>query len=226
MYITIITNASRTVRWWEENHACFDDAVLSYHAEFADIDHHIAVADLLFERGLKVTALSLMDAKNWDRCAAMVDAMLTSKHPWSIEPKPVLSADGHGTDVYTPEQMGYFKLKRIPSGDWLIKRFDELRTHESVVLFNDDSARAVRSWELITNDWNRFKGWTCNIAFEGLAITSAGDVVASCHLNIFNGAVLNIFSEEFNLDVTPQILICPLDLCACQPDGHVNKRLL
>ena len=122
--------------------------------------------------------------------------------------------------------MEYFNLKRIPSSDWLFKRFNEIRTHESVVLFNDDSACAIRSWELITNDWHRFKGWSCNIAFEGLAITAAGEVLASCHLNIFDGFSLNIFSEEFNLDIAPQIIICPHDICGCQPDGHVNKRLL
>ena len=99
MYITVITNASRTIRWWEENYTCFDNAVLSCHNEFTDIAHHIAVADLLFEKGLKVTSLMVMDAKNWVRCTEMVDDMLTSKHSWYIESKPVVFADGHGTDT-------------------------------------------------------------------------------------------------------------------------------
>jgi wyosine [tRNA(Phe)-imidazoG37] synthetase (radical SAM superfamily) len=225
VYITIVTNGSRTIRWWEENSAYFDDVVLSCHSEYVDIEHYVNVADLLFAAELKVTGLMVMNAQQWDRCLSYIDRMLSSQHPWYIETKPVVDAPGYGTDVYTQEQLDYINsgLKRIPNSEWIFKRLDEIKTHESIVLFSDDTAMAARPSEIITNGWNKFKGWSCNIGFEALSVTASGEVSASCQLVVFNKP-LNIFDEEFNTqDIIPSQIICTLNDCNCQPDTHVTK---
>jgi hypothetical protein len=226
VYITIVTNASRTLRWWNDNSAYFDDAVLSCHHEYVDIDHHIAVGDLLFEAGLKVTALMLMDAKQWDKCISYVDRMMTSKHPWYIQTKEIVDAPGQGVDIYTSEQFDYVNdsLKRIPNSEWIFKRLSKIRMHESVVLFNDDTAVTARPHTLITNGWNKFKDWKCNVGYESISINASGDLLAgSCQLNAFGGKTLNLFSEGFDADVTPEQIICPLNYCSCQSDTHITK---
>lgn len=227
VYITIVTNGSRTVRWWEENAACFDDAVLSCHNEYVDIDHHIAVGDLLFAAGVKVTALMLMDAKNWDRCVSYIEKMKTSQHPWFIETKPVLDAPGHGIDVYTEDQLSYINdsLKRMPDNTWLMQRLNDLRVYESVVLFDDDTALAARPHEIITNKWNYFKGWKCNVGLEAISINASGEILGSCQLAIFGDKKQNIFSDNFTSDLIPSQIICSLESCNCQPDTHVTKFL-
>ena len=52
--IQLISNGSRTIRWWEKNSHYFDSVVLSCHNEFVDIDHYIEVADTLFKNDIKV----------------------------------------------------------------------------------------------------------------------------------------------------------------------------
>lgn len=224
-YITIITNGSRTVRWWQENSAYFDDAVLSCHNEYVDIDHHIEVADLLFATGLKVTALMLMDAKKWDKCVSYIERMKQSEYPWYIQAKEIVDAPGQGVDIYTPEQFEYLNnsIKRLPDSQWILKRLNEIRMYESVVLFNDDTSLVARPHTIINNGWNKFRGWTCNIGFEAIAIYPSGEVQASCGLNIFNGLTMNIFSETFAANLKPQKITCSRDECHCQPDTHVTK---
>ena len=232
VYTTIITNGSRTLNWWRENSKYFDDAVLSCHNEFVDIDHHISVADALFEAGVKVTALMLMDAKNWDKCVSYIERMKGSKYPWFIETKAVVEAPGHGMDVYTPEQLEYLEsgLKRIPDSDWIMKNLSLLRQHESVVLFEDGSAQPARPHDLIVNNWNRFQGWSCNVALETLLIKYDGKVTGSCQEPIFFGENFNVFSETFEQDFKANLkfkpIICPRVDCTCQPETHITKTAL
>ena len=228
VYITIISNGSRSVRWWTENSAYFDDAVLSCHHEYVDIDHHIAVADLLFDAGLKVTALMLMDATAWNKCVTYVDKMLSSKHPWYIQTKEIVDSPGRGVDVYTPEQFEYVNnsIKRIPNSDWIFKRLNDIKLHESVVLFDNDTAIAARPHTILTNGWNEFKGWRCNVGFEIVSINASGQVLAgSCQLNAFGGKQLNVLSEDFDADIIPEQILCPMHHCSCQTDTHVTKSL-
>jgi len=229
VYTTIITNGSRTVRWWDENSAYFEDVVLSCHNEFVDIDQYIEVADLLFERDVKVTGLMLMDANHWDRCISMVDKMQNSKHPWFIETKAVVDAPGHGMDVYTQDQLDYLAagIKRIPDSKWILKRFNDIRPYESIVLFDDGSAQPARPHDIIVNNWNKFQGWKCNVALETLLITSDGKITGGCQEPVFAGRDFNIFSEDFsqkfNLDVEFTAIVCPRTDCSCQPETHVSK---
>jgi len=227
VYITIISNGSRTIRWWKENSKYFDDAVLSFHQEYGDIDHHIAVADTLFEEGLKVTSLVLMNAEKWDECVAAVEKMKTSKYPWYIQTKEVIMAPGMDVDSYTQDQLDYCSqsMKRLPDSDWLLKNFNNLRIYESVVLFDDESIMVARPETIIVNKWNYFKGWTCNVGLETLLINFDGTVTGSCQEGIFNGKIFNVFSDnDFNLDdVEFKSIICPRTLCGCQPETHVTK---
>jgi organic radical activating enzyme len=226
VYITIITNGSRTLRWWKENSLYFDNAVLSCHHEHVDINHHISVGDLLFEAGLKVTALMLMDAKHWDKCVNYVEQMLTSVHPWYIQTKEIIDAPGHGMDVYTPKQLEYItdSIKRMPDSNWLLKRLHEMKLHQSVVLFDNNTAAAAQSHTILTNEWNKFQGWTCNVGFETISINASGQVLAgSCQMNSFDGKTINVFSENFDPDITTKQIICPLHHCSCQPDTHISK---
>jgi organic radical activating enzyme len=231
VYTTVITNGSRTLRWWEENSASFDGVNLSCHHEFVDLDHYIAVADLLFSKGIKVNALMLMDAKAWNKCVSYVERMKQSKYPWFIQTKEVVDAPGHGIDVYTQEQLDYVNasLKRIPDSDWIIKHFNEMRPHESIVLFNDDTAFPARAHSILVNKWNNFKGWNCNVAFETLLIRPDGSTTGSCQEPIFGSNIPNLFSETFEQDFARDVefksIVCPRACCDCQPETHVTKSL-
>lgn len=229
VYITITTNGSRSLRWWQENLTYFDDVTLSCHHEFVDLDHYINVADLCFESGLKVVSLMLMDAQAWNKCISYVERMKQSKYPWFMECKAIVDTEVHGMGAYTEEQLEYLKsgIKRIPDGDWLIKHLDDIRVHESVVLFEDGSAWPSRQNDLIVNQWNNFYNWNCNISNEHIAIHYDGFLLSNCGLPLFENKTWNIFSEtfsnEFGFDHKPPLLKCPKIICNCQTDTHISK---
>lgn len=231
--IQLTTNASRSIRWWEQNSHFVDKAVLSCHHEFVDVEHFINVADLLYQRGVTINALVLMDAQHWDRCTEIVDQLLSSEHPWFVEVKSVVDSPGRDINSYTEDQLKYVKtaLKRIPPSDWLLPRLDELSIHKSVALFDDESATVCRPETHINSKWNNFYNWKCNVSLENLVISFDGSVTGSCQEKLFKDCNLNIFSEKFeeefdavSFNLAP--ITCPRLTCSCQPDTHITKTKL
>lgn len=223
--ISLVSNGSRTVRWWKDNSKFFDDVALSFHHEFADVDHFIEVADTLFESGLKVTAMVLMDAENWQTCVDAIDRMQSSKTSWHIQTKEMVSAPGKDIDSYTEEQLKYVKdsTKRIPESEWILKRINDFKLHQSAIMFDDDSIELAKHHTLITNKWTNFKGWSCSVGKESLVITSAGDVLGSCQIPVFSKPI-NIYNN-FEIEEVKDVL-CPKSECNCQPDTHISKKKL
>lgn len=229
--LQLTTNGSRTMRWWEENYHFLDKVVLSSHGEFCDPKHLIEVADFLHGKELVVNTLVLMDAKNWDVCKSIVDRMLTeSQHPWIIEVKTVVDSPGHDINSYTQEQLNFITqgLKRIPDGDWLLKRLNILNPFKSIAVYNDGSVKAFKPDEYISSRQNGFYGWSCDVAKENLVISYDGSVSGSCQEIIFKDSNLNMFAETFVEDfnkasVELGSLICPKILCSCTPDTHITK---
>jgi len=224
--IILVSNGSRTLRWWEENSQYFDDVVLSCHHEFVDIDHYNAVADRLFELGVKVTGFCVMDNRAWDKCVNLINTMLTSSQPWFVEAKPIVDIPGIGMDTYTNEQLVYLgdTIKRLPSSDWLLKRLDTLRLYDSIVMFDDSSIQLAQSQSIIVNKWNNFKGWNCRVGFDTIVIGSDGSIKGSCLEEIID-ILFNIFQDSFPDNIELKVLSCPRNLCSCSPDTHVTKSL-
>jgi organic radical activating enzyme len=229
--LQLTTNGSRSLRWWTENSHRLDKVVLSTHHEFADITHLIDVADYLYSQEIIVNTLVLMDAQYWDKCVSIVDQMKqNSKYPWIIEVKSVIDSPGKDINFYNNTQLEYMKtpLKRIPDGDWLLKRLDILNPFKSVAFFDDGSIKSFKPDEYISNKINNFQGWSCAVSLENLVIGYDGTVRGSCQQSIFDNVELNIFSETFEKDFDSNalhldLIKCPFKKCGCTPDTHITK---
>jgi hypothetical protein len=138
--------------------------------------------------------------------------MLSSKYPWYIQTKEIVDAPGHGMDVYSAEQKEYIddSIKRIPASDRLLKQINDIKIHQSVVLFNNGTAEVARPHTIILNDWNKFQNWQCMVGLESIVISHDGLVKSSCGVKL-NG-------------IEP--IICPSTKCICQPDTHITKCMI
>lgn len=233
-YISIISNGSRTLRWWQEYGHAIDDAVLSLHVSQADLDHHIEVADTLHELGKKVTALVLMDPLNWNNCVAAVEYLKkNSKHNWVIQAKELVEWSETAIVAYTQEQKKYLKdeIKRAPNLFWFIKNrhlFSNgvIRFHESQAWLDNGKTIKGKPQVYINNDWNNFKGWSCDIGLECVFVDSQGYIKGSCGQTIYNlDYQYNIFDNDFIEKFQPNLIpsICAINKCTCQPETHISK---
>jgi len=244
VYLTLISNGSRTLRWWKENGDLIDDTHLSYHISQANADHMIAVADTLFELNKKVTVKVLMDRKYWQKGLDVIEYMKTNTRcKWFIttceviEPEVVKIANIKVIDSndisLTTDQKKFLKnsLKRIPDFLWILKNrklmFDGLmRLYESTAYFENEKSIKAKSNTYIDNNWNNFEGWSCDIGLESIYIGWNGNVKGSCGQNIYGlDHTYNILDEDFVEKFDPNFIpsICSKKNCYCSPETHISK---
>jgi len=244
IYLSLISNGSRTLRWWKEYGHLIDNAHLSYHISQADPDHMIAVADTLFEYNKKVTVKVLMDRKHWQEGLDVIDYMKkNSKYNWFIitceviEPEvakigniKVVNAD----DIQiTPEQKRFLKnpLKRIPNLLWIWKNrkliFEgQMRLYESVATLDNGKTVRAKSNTYINNNWTNFEGWSCDIGLDNVYISWTGEIQGSCQQTIYGlDYSFNILDENFVEKFNPEFKssICSIKNCLCSCETHQSK---
>ena len=223
--ITVSSNASRTLRWWEKNVTAFDKVLFSYHhKEVTDINQYIDVLDLVYSKGIPINALVLIDPTAYEECVEAIEIMKQrSKHPWFISAMEVHPPQ------YTGNQRDIFKdhTKRRPP-IWRVFK-DE---HENIlkgktkVTYNDGSKEKVNRNFFSVNDLNEFEGWMCNIGIENINIQKDGTITGTCG-NLLYGEekFYNLydkdFTEIFNPDLVPTV--CTKNKCWCQPEMLMTK---
>jgi len=244
VYVSLITNGSRTLRWWKEHGHMFDNVHLTHHVAQGKLDHTIAVADTMYDFGKKITVKVLMDLECWDECVAAVEYLKTnSRNRFLIMVGEVIEpevSDLAGIRVvnaedlkYTQDQKKYLSkgLRRIPGPWWFWKNrhlitSGEIRLYESVATLEDGTTIKAKSETYINKNWNNFKGWSCNIGIEGIFIDWKGDIKGSCNEHLFGldydyNILDSDFSKKFNLNPVPAI--CTKYNCLCTPETHISK---
>jgi len=243
IYFTVISNGSRTLRWWKEYGHLIDNATLSYHVAEANPDHMIAVADTLYELGKKTSVKVLMDPNLWDESVRVLEYMKTSKHSWFLTATEVIEPEHVASNVieivdenkkrYTPEQRSYFKnaLKRMPGWSWIFKNIKlliggEIKLFESTAYLDNGTTIKARPETYILNGWNNFKGWSCNIGLESVYIHWDGEVVGSCQETLYGldyryNILDSNFVQNFHPDLKP--IVCNQNNCFCGTETHISK---
>ena len=234
VYVSMVSNGSRTIRWWKEHGMLIDNLILSHHQQFADLDHTIEVADIMHAYGKKVTVHVLMDDIHWDECVASIGYMKqNSKHQWMIQTKELVSTPLY-TASYTLDQRKFFKqeLKRFPSVLWILKNLHllvngHIRFFESKYV-NDGKTKRATSQHYITTQENKFKGWECAVGVESVYIDFDGELKGSCGQHIFNDSQYNILDAQFITKFNPKIMssICGIEQCLCPAETHLTKSNL
>lgn len=233
VYVSLISNGSRTLRWWKEYGDSIDNAVLSFHVRQANIEHHIKVADTLFEFGKKVTVLVLMDPTCFvDSVDALHFIKKNSKHNWFLEGKEIVSYL-----PYTSEQKKFLKksLHNRPDLIWFAKNihlaFDgSLRWIQS--LATDDKKVIpifATSQTYINKDITNFENYQCDIGVESIFISHDGDIRGACGQKLFGlDYYSNILSDDFVNQFTHliQATMCEMTSCLCAPETHISKFIL
>lgn len=240
VYFTLISNGSRTLRWWKEHAHEIDNAHLTHHLAEGDIEHITKVADILFESGAKTTVKVLMDPLHWDKGIEAVNYMKkNSQYSWFIltekviEPDAITNSINSKTLQYTPAQLKYLKrdLKRMPGILWFWKNRQllkqEIRLHESRALLDNGKKINARPGTYLKDGWNNFKDWKCTIGINRLYIDWTGRLSGACTSKLFElDYYYNILDNDFKEKFAPSLVptICKYTSCWCSPETHLTKH--
>ena len=234
--IVVITNGSRSLRYWKQNSKFFDCINFSIHNEECDPNHLIEIMDWIYlNTDTAIVGLAQMDPKNWEKCKDIVDKMSSHPTPWLLNVRPIV--DDKTIINYNNEQLKFLekKVKKLPPNEYKEKmaKSGKVRLKESKIfaIFKDGIRKEVSSLEFYENNWNKFTGWSCNLGVDRFIIGANGRITGSCNApNVFNfKKQLNVFDPElpnfFSVDHIKPI-ICKQQRCTCSSEIEVTKHRL
>lgn len=209
-FIELLTNGSRTVRYWSDISQYIDNINISVHVSSADVDHLVEVCGAIRSKVLFV----LMDPTLWDESVNMLFALEALLPDVAVNAKIVRSTSRFESS-YTDSQKAF------------------LNSYQSVWNFDPDEPRppipsqfmlgslTVKDVMQLTPKQCSWKGWYCLAGTDTVVINASGNAHsgAGCHAHIFGDA--STPASEWNWPSGP--VICPKKKCMCDTDRRIRK---
>jgi MoaA/NifB/PqqE/SkfB family radical SAM enzyme len=223
--ICVLTNGSRTIRWWKENAKYFYYIGISVHHESADIDHIIKLGNFLYDSKPLFHTSVLMDNTAWDKCIDILEKLKHTKKKW-----PVLTKAIHynGISQYTTEQTKFLQnhLIRWPSISLMFKMFFLKRRNYKAFYSDNTVVKTNTDTYFFLNFLNRYQGWECTLGINYLYITRTGDVTGGCKQKLYGfDGYYNIYDDNFEENFKPLIstVTCEQTICSCSGEAALTK---
>lgn len=218
--VGLISNGSRTLRWWEENKKYFDHVCLSFHPEFADPDHFIEVIKIL-NNDVRTHVNIMMSPEKFDYCYAIANKVKNLGNI-SMALQPLIHNFGDTLYDYTAYQKNIFDKQHelISRHIKFTKSFDYYRGAMKMVYSNNESkiSSAHRFISLNENNW---LGWKCYAGVEQIVVDMDGNIFRGwCNVG---GNIGNITDKNFTISTDP--VICNKSMCHCNFDIMSTKEI-
>jgi MoaA/NifB/PqqE/SkfB family radical SAM enzyme len=216
--VGLISNGSRTIRWWEENKKYFDHVCLSFHPEFASPDHFLSVVKTL-HTSLKTHVNVMMHPDKFDLCVEVANRVVEIGNA-SLALQPLIIDFGHIIYDYTEDQHRIINnqhefTNRIKYNNSFEYYRGAMRMHHY-----DNTTTVQAPHKFIAYSTNNWQGWECDIGLEQLIVDMDGNIARGwCKIG---GHIGHISDKEISFPVSP--IICTKTMCHCNFDIMSTKR--
>ncbi|WP_253252710.1 radical SAM protein [Vibrio sp. PID17_43] len=224
--VTIVSNGSKKLSWWQNNAKYLSGVSLSYHInDIKSESHFIEVSKVLeASKSTRFHVNVMMVPERFDDCLAFANK-LKQEVRCSIALQPLFEGFGHGGITqkypYTREQERIMKdFRGRPELKTLPPSMAELEVN-----YADGTAENLSTFDLIANDQTNFIGWDCYAGIDSLVVTFSGDIYRSWCMQ--DGPIGSIYDENIELPTHPTK--CRTKICQCGVDlsaKKVNTRLV
>jgi organic radical activating enzyme len=223
--VSLITNGSRTLRWWKElkEAKVLNNLFVTYHSEQTDNYRHIAdVINLFHDEPLEVVCLMTHVLNSIDKVFEAQDYIKANTGS-IISVKAMMLGNDDIYSKYSPDQ-----LDRLKKSNWMFsdKRNSKLlpppsqEIHQTLKITYDNNHTISSSpQELMKQQKNRFIGWDCNIGNNSMRIDH--DIIYRGVCEIGEKRNLN----DLTLGFTTDYIKCTKKDCFCGTDMIATKIL-
>jgi MoaA/NifB/PqqE/SkfB family radical SAM enzyme len=217
IHIGLISNGSRTLRYWKENKKYFDHICVSFHPEFSKKEHFLDVINCL-SGSLRTHVNVMMSPSYFDICKSLVEDIIKIDNI-SVALQPLIVDFGDQLYDYSEEQMQY-----INNQDFLTRTIKHTVTFENYRgkmkrVFPDGTGKSVSVHQFISRETNNWQGWNCYAGVEQIIVDMDGSVYRGwCKVG---GSIGKIWDQQLQLYDNP--VICDKDFCHCNFDIMSTK---
>jgi MoaA/NifB/PqqE/SkfB family radical SAM enzyme len=240
--ITLDTNGSAKMDFWEKNLSKINMTNLSVHPRYANFHHILKVVKLGIEKQSIVKVGILMDPNHWERAMEAVDFFKEQKIPimefkgltFRLSPEETKSLvkatsndnqkDRHYYNTYSPEQLQWIKNNKYHSNIFLKEMNPNYVTRNAYITYDDYTKEKFLGQEVISKGLNEFFGYQCESGKSNLSIRWNGDVKGShcsAKANIkFGNLILN---KDLRIKLSNNAVLCQHAKCGCVSDMRIKK---
>ena len=211
--VSLISNASRTQRFWTRLCPHLDAAILTYHPEFASRGPFIETLRILSER-MPVHVNVTMPPDRFDAVYADADAIAAAVPPLTIPLKALRAGFRAALYPVTDGQKAPLDTRLTRLGH------PGAETPRGIlrVTGQDGRAHIAHVHDLVLAGANRWKGWLCHAGLESLRIKGDGRITrAVCS----SGGEIGRLGGDVSFPGEP--ILCDRDACACVADVLITK---
>jgi organic radical activating enzyme len=207
---TILSNGSRTIRYWEELAPYLDRILLTFHADESDQSHfNNVISSLIANRIEPIVHIAMIKNKFWD--LVNYKNQLTTNFPKLIIDSILMldklgsfNYDGYYYD-YDNLQMEYVKQQEFHSMSYIVE-------------YDNGEIREINLVEVKEQGLNNFSGFTCGTSLSIIVINFNGYVSTSlCNQR----PKINVHTEDINQIFVP--IVCAADKCLNPSDIRIMK---
>lgn len=222
--VGFISNASRTIRWWEQNKEKFDHVCLSFHPEEGNEEHFIEVVKIMSQQCRTHCNIMMHYNKSiWPKSVAVANEIIKVKNI-SLALQPLIVDFGETLYSYSDEELAYIDSQWTLLGSrikhdktWKMYR-GSMDMHDTVNNLKQNSS----AHRFINDKTNNWKGWDCWAGIEQIVVDFDGSVFRGwCRVG---GAIGNMKNpDSINWPVDP--IRCNKSMCHCNFDIMCKKVL-
>lgn len=208
---SFLTNGSQDIEYYKEISQYTDGIIISYHTEYADIDHFINISKNI-DCPMFVNLMLVPDKFN--DLMSLAKKMFEKGNNINIWPKLILDKSevivSNKVINYTDEQKTIIK-------NWpFFKKLNDEFLHRGEMLLNGEEITAN---DLIINNLNNHKNWKCWAGLHMINIDMWGDIYrADCQQG---GPIGNL--KNYHMPINP--IVCSANTCSCLSDIYLRKEI-
>lgn len=219
--VNILTNGSRTIKWWNKTKQYIDKVSISFHHEQADADHTIEVVNSI-QHDCQTNIQMLMDVNHFEKCIEIFKKLRDNTNVPIQLKKLQVEFGGKEWMKYSTEQMEIIKrLHKETAHRPSTKR--NITSLGINCFYDDGTVTQENNHDLIQSGNNKFYGWKCNIGRDLLVISSNGNVIPAnaCNTKMILG---NIKTDPHNIKLLTDPVVCAYKECTCGSDIEITKQ--
>jgi sulfatase maturation enzyme AslB (radical SAM superfamily) len=217
--IRLLTNGTRSTKWWTDKAHLFDLLIVSIHEGQTKKEKIVEKFNQVQKSGINISLHVMMDIAQFDGCVDTYKYLYDNLIPdVSLQYKPVrISIRKHELQPYTDIQLATMNSLQRLNGSPNLK-------NQSQMQWRKDGEEPVRvksiENEILLPQLNDWKDWYCNMGIETLVVQHNGWIKpgSQCFKNLKYG---NISDKEYSIPLLP--VKCKWDLCGCLTDLQTTK---
>ena len=210
--VAMLSNGSRSVRWWEQVRHSLDMVILSYHREFAELAHFKRVMRALAGHvALQVNIV--MSPEHFEELTHVAEELFNECKDSTIVLKPLVD-DWQSVADYTGLPVQLVGRELGPK----TLREDSCLKSDLVLVRADGERTRWTPEQLLARGENGWQGWNCAIGVENLLIRFEDIYRGNCKVG---GLLGKVGDADLRLPETP--VACTKPACICLGDMKVRK---